>query len=60
VQENNQLKEEISELRQVLTDMQLSSPYPSLKGLEDITCDTAYLRAESSNQSITSSSDLLG
>ncbi|KAL9391868.1 hypothetical protein Peur_015788 [Populus x canadensis] len=60
VQENNQLKEEISELRQVLTDMQLSSPYPSLKDLEDITCDTAYLRAESSNQSITSSSDLLG
>ncbi|KAJ6926714.1 basic leucine zipper 43-like [Populus alba x Populus x berolinensis] len=60
VQENNQLKEEISELRHVLTDMQLGSPYPSLKGLEDITCDTAYLRAESSNQSITSSSDLLG
>ncbi|KAJ6402604.1 hypothetical protein OIU84_014665 [Salix udensis] len=60
-QENNQLKEEISDLRQMLTDMQLSSPYPSLKDLENmITCDTAYFRAESSNQSITSSSDLLG
>ncbi|CAK7335201.1 unnamed protein product [Dovyalis caffra] len=60
VQENAQLKEETCELRQMLTDMQLSSPYPSLKDLEDITCETAYLRTESSNQSITSSSDLLG
>ena len=59
-QENNQLKEEISDLRQMLTDMQLNSPYPSLKDLENITCDTAYLGAESSNQSFTSSSDLLG
>ncbi|KAJ6684464.1 BASIC LEUCINE ZIPPER 43-RELATED [Salix viminalis] len=60
VQENVQLKEETSELRQMLTAMQLSSPYPSLKDLEEITCDTGYLGAESSNQSITSSSDLLG
>ncbi|KAJ6752976.1 BZIP PROTEIN (ATBZIP48) [Salix koriyanagi] len=60
VQENVQLKEETSELRQMLTAMQLSSPYPSLKDLEEITSDTAYLGAESSNQSITSSSDLLG
>ncbi|KAF9663912.1 hypothetical protein SADUNF_Sadunf17G0101400 [Salix dunnii] len=60
VQENAQLKEETSELRQMLTDMQLSSPNPLLKDLEDIDCDTAYLRAESSNQSLTSSSDLQG
>lgn len=60
VQENTQLKEEASELHQMLADMQLNSPYPPLKELEDINCDTAYLRAESSNQSITSSSDLLG
>ncbi|KAG6741912.1 basic leucine zipper 43-like [Populus alba x Populus x berolinensis] len=60
VHENAQLKEETSDLRQMLTDMQLNSPYPLLKDLEDITCDTAYLGSESSNQSITSSSDLLG
>ncbi|KAL5582046.1 hypothetical protein UlMin_014488 [Ulmus minor] len=60
VQENSQLKEEASELRQMLTDMQLNSPFPSLRDLEDVPCNTAYLRAESSNQSITTSMDLLG
>lgn len=60
VQENVQLKEEASELRQMLTDMQLNSPYPSLRDLEDVPCNTAYLRAESSNQSITTSMDLRG
>ena len=60
-QENAQLKEETSELRQMLTDMQLNSPFPALRDLEDVPCNTAYLRAESSNQSITSNSlDLLG
>uniref|UniRef100_A0A2N9HGJ9 BZIP domain-containing protein n=1 Tax=Fagus sylvatica TaxID=28930 RepID=A0A2N9HGJ9_FAGSY len=58
VQENAQLKEEASELRQMLTDMQLNSPFPSLRDLDDVPCNTAYLRAESS--SITSSMDLLG
>lgn len=60
IQENVQLKEEASELRQMLTDMQLNSPFPALRDLEDAPCNTAYLRAESSNQSITSSLDLLG
>ncbi|KAB1211395.1 Ocs element-binding factor 1 [Morella rubra] len=60
IQENAQLKEEASELRQLLTDMQLSSPFPALRDLEDVPCNTAYLRAESSNQSLTSSMDLLG
>lgn len=35
LQENVQLKEEASELRQMLTDMQLNSPYPSLRELDD-------------------------
>ncbi|KAK6139373.1 hypothetical protein DH2020_026881 [Rehmannia glutinosa] len=39
LQENAQLKEEDSELRQILTDMQLSSPYPSLRELEDDPCN---------------------
>ena len=61
LQENAQLKEETSELRQMLNDLQLHSPYhPFLRDLEDVPCNTAYLRAESSNQSITSSMDLLG
>lgn len=60
LQENTQLKEEATELRQMITDMQLNSPYPTLRDLEDVPCNTAYLRAESSNQSITASMDLLG
>ncbi|KAK9272348.1 hypothetical protein L1049_003237 [Liquidambar formosana] len=59
LQENARLKEEATELRQMLTDLHINSPYPTLKDLEDIPCNTAYLRAESSNQSITSSMDLL-
>lgn len=35
LQENAQLKEEASELRQMLTDMQLNSPYPGLRELDD-------------------------
>ncbi|KAH0984363.1 hypothetical protein GBA52_011540 [Prunus armeniaca] len=61
LQENAQLKEQASDLRQMLTDLQLHSPYhPALRDLEDVPCNTAYLRSESSNQSITSSMDLLG
>ncbi|KAJ8751690.1 hypothetical protein K2173_025854 [Erythroxylum novogranatense] len=60
VQENAQLKEEASELRQMLTEIQLSSTFPTLKDLDDIPCNTAYLRTESSNHSITSSTHLLG
>ena len=36
LQENVQLKEETSELRQMLSDMQLSSPYSTLRELEDV------------------------
>ncbi|KAL0450407.1 UNVERIFIED_CONTAM: Basic leucine zipper 43 [Sesamum latifolium] len=39
LQENAQLKEEASELRQMLTEMQLNSPYPSLRGLDDEPCN---------------------
>lgn len=67
LQENAQLKEEASELHEMLSDLQLHSPnsnyHPSLRDqLEvDVPCNTAYLRAESSNQPITTSSmDLLG
>ncbi|KAJ7971146.1 basic leucine zipper 43-like [Quillaja saponaria] len=60
VQENAQLKEEASELRQMLSDLQIHSSYPSLIDLEGVPCNTAYLRSESTNNSITSSMDLLG
>ncbi|CDP02366.1 unnamed protein product [Coffea canephora] len=38
LQENTQLKEEASELRQMLTEMQLNSPYYNLRDLEDDPC----------------------
>ncbi|GFZ16197.1 basic leucine-zipper 42 [Actinidia rufa] len=59
VQENSRLKEEASDLRKMLTDLQIGSPYPDLRYLEEVTCNTAHLRAESSNQSITTSTNLL-
>ncbi|KAK8631182.1 hypothetical protein V6N13_079942 [Hibiscus sabdariffa] len=40
VQENAQLKEEASELRQMLSDMQLSSPYSTLRYLEDVALES--------------------
>lgn len=48
VQENVQLKEEASELRQMLTDMKLNSPYSTLRDLEDV-ANAAYLVDESPN-----------
>ncbi|KAG8384554.1 hypothetical protein BUALT_Bualt04G0129900 [Buddleja alternifolia] len=39
LQENAQLKEETSELRRMLTDMKLTSPYPSLRELDDDPCN---------------------
>ena len=36
LQENTHLKEETSELRQMLNDIQLSSPYPGLRELDEI------------------------
>ncbi|CAK9155945.1 unnamed protein product [Ilex paraguariensis] len=58
LQENTQLKEEALELRQMLTDMQLSSPYHTFRDFDDVPCND-YLGTESSNQTITSSTDLL-
>ncbi|OWM64468.1 basic leucine zipper 43 [Punica granatum] len=60
LEENAQLKREASELRQLFTDMQLDNTYSSLRDLDEVSCNTAHLRAESSNQSLTSSMDLLG
>ncbi|KAG7032135.1 Basic leucine zipper 43, partial [Cucurbita argyrosperma subsp. argyrosperma] len=59
--ENARLKEEASDLRQMLSDLQIGSPYnPCLSNLEDIPCNTAHLRAESSScQSIANSIDNL-
>jgi regulator of replication initiation timing len=61
LQENARLKQEASDFRQMLTDFQIGSPYTTtaLRDLEEVPCNTAHLRAESSNQSITSSVDLL-
>ncbi|XP_042487038.1 basic leucine zipper 43-like [Macadamia integrifolia] len=60
LQENVRLKEEASDLRQMLNNLQLDTSYAdTLRDLEEIPCNTAHLRAESSSQSITSSMDLL-
>ncbi|KAH0741843.1 hypothetical protein KY290_034886 [Solanum tuberosum] len=57
LQENSQLKEETSDLRQMLTDLQFNSSFPDLCDLEDVPCTTAHLKAESSNLSITHSTN---
>ncbi|KAI3665788.1 hypothetical protein L6452_44422 [Arctium lappa] len=54
LQENAQLKEEASELREMVTKLQLNGTYSTL---DDIHSSTAYFRTESSNPSISSSSD---
>ncbi|XP_060214985.1 basic leucine zipper 43-like [Lycium barbarum] len=59
LQENSQLKEEASNLRHMLTDLQFNCSFPDLCDLEDFPCTTAHLKAESSNLSITSSANLL-
>ncbi|KAG6651234.1 hypothetical protein I3843_06G090500 [Carya illinoinensis] len=61
LQENTRLKEEASDLRQMLTHLQIGSPYPTtLRDLEEvIPCNTADLGAESSDQSISNPEDLL-
>ncbi|XP_047963178.1 basic leucine zipper 43 [Salvia hispanica] len=56
VQENAKLKEEASDLRQLLTDIQITNSYSIFRDLDDIPCNTAYLRAESSDQSVTTTS----
>ncbi|XP_044490718.1 basic leucine zipper 43-like [Mangifera indica] len=62
LQENARLKDEASDLRQMLSELQIGSPYTNaaLRDLEDqLPCNTAHLRAESTNQSHTNSVDLL-
>ncbi|KAL4279141.1 hypothetical protein GQ457_03G011430 [Hibiscus cannabinus] len=60
LQENERLKEEASDLRQMLTDLKIGSPYYlALKELEEVPCNTAHLRAELTNQSIVKSVDFL-
>ncbi|KNA25250.1 hypothetical protein SOVF_008030 [Spinacia oleracea] len=61
LQENVRLKQEASDLRQLINGMQLATTFNGLRDLEDIPCTTAHLRAESnSTHSITTSStDLL-
>lgn len=56
MEENVKLKEEVSDLRQMLTDIQISNSYTIFRDLDDIPCNTAYLRAESSSQSVTTTS----
>ncbi|XP_057524143.1 basic leucine zipper 43-like [Amaranthus tricolor] len=48
LQENVQLKEEASELRQMVTDMQLSSPYSTLRDLGEVT-NVVYLGDKTPN-----------
>ncbi|KAF5443479.1 hypothetical protein F2P56_036033 [Juglans regia] len=61
LQENTRLKEEASDLRQMLTHLQIDSPYSTtLRDLEEvIPSNTADLGAESSDQSISNPEDLL-
>ncbi|KAL7001320.1 hypothetical protein U1Q18_002470 [Sarracenia purpurea var. burkii] len=67
LQENARLKEEASDLRQLLTDhlQIIGSPYHALRDMdedeeeEEVTCNTAHLRPESSNQSFITSTNLL-
>nr|AFO63290.1 bZIP11 [Tamarix hispida] len=54
LQENVQLKEEASELRQMLTGLQLTGPLSPLRDLEDVTNGT-YLEIELSNSSMSRS-----
>lgn len=53
VQENTKLKEETSDLRQMLTDAQISSSYSILRELEEeISCNLTDQRTDSSEQSV--------
>ncbi|KAK9067145.1 hypothetical protein SSX86_014470 [Deinandra increscens subsp. villosa] len=59
VRENTQLKEEVSGLREMVTGMKVNGTCPAISDLDDINCNDAYLRTESSNQSGSSSSDFI-
>ncbi|XP_038874661.1 basic leucine zipper 43-like [Benincasa hispida] len=52
LQENVKLKEEVLDFRQMITDIQMGSPYAThLRELEEAPCNTFHLVAESSSQS---------
>ncbi|KVH97527.1 Basic-leucine zipper domain-containing protein [Cynara cardunculus var. scolymus] len=66
IQENDRLKKETTELRQLLSEAQLASTYTTLRDLDDDheaglvpSCTTAYLRAQSSTKSTTKNSSNL-
>lgn len=59
-QENARLKEETSDLRQMLTDLKVESPFTvALRELENVPSNTAHLRDESTATSTSSSVALL-
>ncbi|XP_071707559.1 basic leucine zipper 43-like [Rutidosis leptorrhynchoides] len=66
IQENNRLKKDTNELRQLLSEAQLASTYTNLRDLEDAhevvlvpSCDTANLRTKSSKNMTTKNSSYL-
>ena len=57
LQENACLKEEASDLRQMLASLQIGTPFAStttMRDFDEAPCNTPQLKPESSNQSITS------
>ncbi|CAL0317349.1 unnamed protein product [Lupinus luteus] len=61
VQENAKLKEQTSELYQMIRDMQIHIPcHYSFGPLEDVPCNSTCLRYDSSNQTMSNSMDFLG
>ncbi|XP_057772334.1 basic leucine zipper 43-like [Salvia miltiorrhiza] len=59
VQENARLKEEAANLQRKLMDVQVSNSYSIFSDLDELSCNSAHLQAESSNQSLTPPTDLL-
>uniref|UniRef100_A0A7N0TRP3 BZIP domain-containing protein n=1 Tax=Kalanchoe fedtschenkoi TaxID=63787 RepID=A0A7N0TRP3_KALFE len=61
VQENVKLKDEVSQLRKMIADLQITSPETFLRELREMPCITDNAREASlkSNHSISSSIDLL-
>ncbi|CAI9756132.1 unnamed protein product [Fraxinus pennsylvanica] len=49
LQENARLKEEASDLREMLIDLQLGTSYAAFRELEDVPCNRTYLTTKPSN-----------
>ncbi|CAI9785323.1 unnamed protein product [Fraxinus pennsylvanica] len=49
LQENERLKEEASDLRDMLIDLQLGTSYSAFRELGDVPCNSTYFTTESSN-----------